>query len=63
MMTTMMIADMKILELTRITLSQAPVASNLLSGLKDMLRMGLLVVSWTRTLCNNDDVRARGPIH
>ena len=55
------IANIVILELTRTTLSLAPVASNLPSGLKHTLQMFPLIVLWTRPLCNNDDVRARGP--
>ena len=55
-----MIANMRVLELTRIVLSSAPVASSFPSGLKHTLLMYrsfvLSAVSSTKTLCNNDDV-------
>ena len=62
MMTAITIANVKVLELTWIIPVQVPVASSFPSGLKHMLQMDPSVNLLTRTLRNNDGVRARGPI-
>jgi len=65
MMTVIRIVEMKILELTRIVLSSAPVARSLPSGLKHTLLMYrsfvLSAVSSTKTLCNDNNQRPGVP--
>jgi len=62
MMMMAIIANTKVLELTPTAPSQVAVASNSPSGLKHTLFVMVVDHLSDRTLCNNDSVRARGPI-